>query len=150
MQFSTLNMAPDGTLKVLNAESENGIVSITATEEYKIISGNKCRKYLKTDGMGNMEIWMAEGGNTVNEQLVDALIKGFFINSVVPNTFSDYKSVLKGIPVQLVYIPKSKSSPQCIITYEKMQPWTYEEQVFSTSGYEVKQLKSLQDIFNSR
>lgn len=149
--FSTINLAPDGTAKAFNINTGNEPNSITETDEMKTISGFYCRKYIKTGEGSIMEIWTTLDSTIYSPELTDPLLKSFFcVSAPVVNTFSDFKSVLMGVPVQLVFLPKNKFSLKCTITYEKIERNITDEAFFKTDGYEVHELHTLQEIFNSR
>ncbi len=150
MAFSLLNLSADGTVKVMTTDDRSQASSILETDGFEDISGYHCRKYLKKDPTGITEMWMTTDAGLENPGMQDALMKAFFGSTAsIPNSYVDYKSILKGVPVRLVYLPQQAFGEKCIITYEKIEKGITDETVFSTDGYEVRQVKTLMELMKA-
>lgn len=151
MDFALLNLSADGTLKIMTVDENAQSNSIQETNEMEDISGYQCRKYVKTDPTGKTEIWMTTDKAIDKPGMQDAMMKAFFGSTAsIPNSYVDYKSVLKGVPVRLAFFPQHQPFAQkCTITYQKIEQGVTDESVFSTAGYEVKKLNTLFEVMKS-
>ena len=151
MDFALLNLSADGTLKIMTVDEKAQSNSIQETNEMEDISGYQCRKYVKTDITGKTEIWMTTDVTIDQPRMQDAMMKAFFGSTAsIPNSYVDYKSVLKGVPVRLDFFPQHQPFAQkCTITYQKIEQGVTDESVFSTEGYEVKKLNTLFEVMKS-
>ncbi|MCX6273995.1 MAG: DUF4412 domain-containing protein [Bacteroidetes bacterium] len=151
MDFALLNLSADGTLKIMTVDERAQSNSIQETNEMEDISGYQCRKYVKTDPTGKTEIWMTTDKTIDRPGMQDAMMKAFFGSTAsIPNSYVDYKSVLKGVPVRMAFFPQHQPFAQkCTITYQKIEQGVTDESVFSTEGYEVKKLNTLFEVMKS-
>ena len=151
MDFALLNLSPDGTIKIMAVDEKAQAGSIIATNEEEVVSGFRCRKYVKTDPTGKTELWMTEDTAICKPRMQDPLLRAFFGSTAsIPNSYVDYKSVLKGVPVRLAFLPQHQPFAQkCTITYQKIEQGIADESVFSTEGYEVKKLNTLFEVMKS-
>lgn len=148
MDFALLNLSADGTVKMMAVDAHAQASSIIETQDFEDISGYHCRKYVKTDPGGKIEIWLTTDKSLDKPNMQDALMRAFFGSSAsIPNSFVDYKSVLKGVPIRLDFYPQKQPFAQkCSITYEKISLGETDATVFSENSYEVKKVATLYEL----
>ena len=148
MDFALLNLSADGSIKIMANDAQAQASSFTISDEYQKISGYSCRKYTKIDPGGKYEIWLTLDSSLNYSGYQEAFLCALFGSSAsIPNTFVDYKKVLKGVPLKLDYFPQKQPFAQkCSITIEKINFGQSDEKVFSTDSYDVKHVETLYEL----
>jgi hypothetical protein len=113
------------------SEEINPDVAITKTDQYKEISGYKCRLYIvEADGQ-QTEMWMTDELDANFYEMMSAMA-GAGVGGNMPSM--DETGLIEGFPIQMVV---EDGKEKMIITYSDIQVGTFDKALFNTTGYQI-------------
>lgn len=126
---------------------ENGEASVKATDEYKIIEGYKCRKYLYENEKYASEMWVSTDAK-LDYLKINHAMYSVFSTSKDPNQHVYYRAGMKGVTIQTHLMPKDKRMQECIMTMKDIHLGNVASELFSTEGYEIMDMPTLRNIWD--
>ncbi len=146
MELKTIDWVAKVAIKKDNAQLANGEASLKTTNEYKIIEGYKCRKYIHETEKYTTELWVTTESKIDYMQLNRALYHVFAGTGQNQNAYFD--AGMKGIAIQTHLIPKDGHSQECIMTMEDINAGYAPAEMFSTDGYDVKDMPTIRNVWD--
>jgi hypothetical protein len=122
--------------------------SLKATNEYKTIEGYNCRKFISSGESQNSEIWITKDVQLEYAQFNSSMYQ-LFASNKSPQQKSFQQAGLNGMVIQIHSIPKDSRQEESIITFKKIKMGAVPDAMFSTAGYEITQMPSLRDIWDT-
>lgn len=112
-------------------------VTITPTNEAKVIDGYNCKKYIVVGNDFTSEHWMSEEVKVDYKEVVKAL----GMNKRMGNrmmTYAKYDNLLNGFPIEINITDKKGRKSQ--LRYSNISTTILDEKVFSTEGYQIQEM----------
>jgi len=106
-------------------------VSITKTDQYKEISGYKCRLYIVEADGNETQMWMTTDLDVNFYEMMGAM-SGAGVGGNMPSM--DETGMIEGFPIQMI---SEDGKEKVIITFSDIREGTFDEALFNTTGYQI-------------
>jgi hypothetical protein len=148
MSLKSFDWEGSTTEDIADAANSQEIFKIKATDEYKTIEGYKCRKYIYETDDAISNLWMTKDINMNYLDYNQAMYQAFS-NSKSRQGNAFEQAGMHGMMIQNHMIPKQDKKEECIMTFKNIKLGSVPDAMFSTAGYEVMKMPSLQDMMNT-
>lgn len=148
MELKMIDWAAKAAVKKDQTMLENGEASVKATDEYKVIEGYKCRKYVYENEKYTSEMWVTNDAK-LDYLKINHAMYSVFASSKDPNQNMYYKAGMKGVTIQTHLMPKDKRMQECIMTMKDIHLGNVPAEVFSTEGYDIMDMPSLRNMWDA-
>lgn len=124
-------------LEDLDAKSAESSYSVEETNEKRDIDGYPCRKYIITTEQGTSEVWVT---NKIKGNLYDVIASG--VRGRKGKWYNNARDV-KGFPLEIRTVSDEEET---VVKFRNIKPGKVDPSVFSTEGYEVQDMSSLNKL----
>jgi len=148
MNLKSFDWEESVTEEVVDAANSQENFKIKTTNEYKTIEGYKCRKYIYESEDAISNLWITKDINMNYLDYNQAMYQAFS-NSKSRQGNAFEQAGMNGMLIQNHIIPKTNKQDECIMTFKNIKLGSVPDAMFSTAGYEVMKMPSLQDMMNN-
>ncbi|HPI53401.1 MAG TPA: DUF4412 domain-containing protein [Chitinophagaceae bacterium] len=148
MELRTMDWAVKSAYKKEIKAIESGEATIKETNEYKVIEGYKCRKYIYDNERYTSEMWVTKDAK-LNQAQLNKAWNSAFMHSADPNQSVYAKVGMHGVLIQTHMMPKENRMDECIMTFKDIRTGSVPAEMFSTAGYDVEEMPTMRNMWDS-